>query len=251
MKYGIKYFGLILTFLIQAFSSQGQDAREFVEKMDKKMRGETMIVEMEMDIVRPRFSRTIGIKSWSKGQDFSMILITAPARDKGTSFLKRQREIWNWVPNIERTIKLPPSMMAQSWMGSDFTNDDLVRESSVINDYNHRIIGTETIEGHLCHKIEMIPKPNAAVVYGRILIWITKDSYLQLKAENYDEYGGLVSTVFGHQIKKMHDREIPTVLEMVPADKPGQKTVLRYIQLEFDRPIEDGFFSVQRMKDLR
>lgn len=251
MKYGIKYFGLILTFLIQAFSSQGQDAREIVEKMDKKMRGETMIVEMEMDIVRPRFSRTIGIKSWSKGQDFSMILITAPARDKGTSFLKRQREIWNWVPNIERTIKLPPSMMAQSWMGSDFTNDDLVRESSVINDYNHRIIGTETIEGHLCHKIEMIPKPNAAVVYGRILIWITKDSYLQLKAENYDEYGGLVSTVFGHQIKKMHDREIPTVLEMVPADKPGQKTVLRYIQLEFDRPIEDGFFSVQRMKDLR
>lgn len=95
--------------------------------MDLKMRGESMHVEMEMEIVRPRFSRSIGIKSWSKGQNYSMILITAPARDRGTAFLKRNREIWNWVPNIERTIKLPPSMMAQSWMGSDFTNDDLVR----------------------------------------------------------------------------------------------------------------------------
>lgn len=228
-----------------------QSAREIVELMEQKMRGETMMIEMEMEIVRPRFSRTMGIKSWSKGQDYSMILITSPARDRGTSFLKRYREIWNWVPNIERTIKLPPSMMAQSWMGSDFTNDDLVRESSIINDYTHSIIGSEEFMELDCHLIELIPKPDAAVVFGRILLWITKDSFLQLKGENYDEYGGLVSTVFGSEIKRMDDREIPSVLEMIPTDKPGHKTILRYHNIQFDRPIEDGFFSVQRMKDLR
>jgi hypothetical protein len=125
---------IYLAFLLSLFflicfnrNVTAQTAREIVERMDLKMRGESMHVEMEMEIVRPRFSRSIGIKSWSKGQNYSMILITAPARDRGTAFLKRNREIWNWVPNIERTIKLPPSMMAQSWMGSDFTNDDLVR----------------------------------------------------------------------------------------------------------------------------
>ncbi|EKB50508.1 outer membrane lipoprotein-sorting protein [Cecembia lonarensis] len=252
MKFFFPVF-LIVSHLIigNIQDSTAQTAREIVEIMDQKMRGESMIVEMEMEIIRPRFSRTIGIKSWSKGQDFSMILITAPARDRGTSFLKRQREIWNWVPNIERTIKLPPSMMAQSWMGSDFTNDDLVRESSIINDYVHSIIGSEVIDGMECYKIEMIPKPDAAVVFGKILVWITKDSYLQLRGENYDEYGALVSTVIGSNIKKMDDREIPTVLEMIPSDKPGNKTILRYLNIEFDRPIEEAFFSVQRMKDLR
>ena len=250
----------VLYFVFFAFSfsilspfplAKAQSAKEIVQKMDQKMRGSSMMVEMEMEIVRPRFSRTIGIKSWSKGQDFSMILITSPARDRGTSFLKRQREIWNWVPNIERTIKLPPSMMAQSWMGSDFTNDDLVRESSIVNDYNHSIVGTASIDGMDCYKIEMIPKPDAAVVFGKILVWITKDSYLQLRGENYDEYGELVSTVLGSEIRKMDDREIPTLLEMIPSDRPGNKTILRYLKIEFDRPIEDAFFSVQRMKDLR
>ena len=247
----VSFLVLSLFLFNYGISTYGQSAKEIVERMDLKMRGESMMVEMEMEIVRPRFSRTIGIKSWSKGQDFSMILITAPARDRGTSFLKRQREIWNWVPNIERTIKLPPSMMTQSWMGSDFTNDDLVRESSIINDYVHSIIGSEVIDGMECHKIEMIPKPDAAVVFGKILVWITKDSSLQLRGENYDEYGALVSTVIGSNIKKMDDREIPTVLEMIPSEKPGNKTILRYLNIEFNRPIEEAFFSVQRMKDLR
>lgn len=239
---------IILFFTLTAYS---QSAKEIVEKMDKKMRGETIQVEMEMEIVRPRFTRTIGIKSWAKGRDYSMILITSPARDKGTSFLKRQKEIWNWVPTIERTIKLPPSMMSQSWMGSDFTNDDLVKESSVIDDYEHSIIKTENYNGFECYLIQMIPKPEAAVVFGKVFVWIIKESFIELKVENYDEYGALVSTILASEIRKMDDREIPTLLEMIPADKQGQKTILRYASMLFNRPIEENFFTVQHMKDLK
>lgn len=250
MKTPIAIF-IALSLLLIPIPSFSQSAKEIVQKMDNRMRGETIQVEMEMEIVRPRFTRNIGIKSWGKGRDYSMILITSPARDRGTSFLKRQREIWNWVPTIERTIKLPPSMMSQSWMGSDFTNDDLVRESSIVEDYEHSILRTEEFMGHDCYVIQMIPKPDAAVVFGKVLVWIIQASFIELKVENYDEYGDLVSTVMASEIRKMDDREIPTVLEMIPADKQGQKTIIRYLNVIFDRPIEDAFFTVQRMKDLR
>ncbi|MDX5477047.1 MAG: outer membrane lipoprotein-sorting protein, partial [Cyclobacteriaceae bacterium] len=247
MTIQIKIIFLLLTAVLLPGLNFGQTAKEIIEKMDKKMRGETIQVEIEMDIVRPRFSRTVGIKSWAKGKDYSMILITSPARDKGTSYLKRQKEIWNWVPTIERTIKLPPSMMSQSWMGSDFTNDDLVKESSVVEDYDHSILKSEKYQNSDCHVIQMIPKPDAAVVFGKVLVWVDKELFVELKVENYDEYDNLVSTIFAYDIQKMDDREIPTRMEMIPADKPNQKTVLRYKNMIFDKPIDDSFFSVQRM----
>lgn len=252
MKHTLKFFTptVILFFLLVA-SAFSQKAEEIVRKMDKNMRGETIIVDMEMEIIRPRFKRTIGIKSWGKGQDYALILITAPARDKGTTYLKRKKEIWNWVPSIERTIKLPPSMMSQSWMGSDFTNDDLVKESSILDDYNHHLLREEKIRDIDCYLIEMRPKPDAAVVFDKVLLWVSKGSFLEIKAENYDEYGDLVSTINSYDIKKMDDREIPTRMEMIPADKQGNKTILVYKNMQFNRPMEDSFFSVQKMKDLR
>jgi outer membrane lipoprotein-sorting protein len=106
------------------------------------------------------------MRAWALGEEYSLILVTAPARDRGTTYLKRGNEIWNYVPNIDRTIKMPPSMMSQSWMGSDFTNDDLVRESSTVEDYDHRILSEETYRGRDAWVLELIPKPEAAVVGG-------------------------------------------------------------------------------------
>jgi hypothetical protein len=138
----IPLLGLVAVFLFPGPRSlQAQDARAIVERMDKNMRGDYSTQELTMTIVRPTWQRTISMKGWSVGQDYSMILITAPAREKGQVFLKREKEMWNWVPAIDRMIKIPPSMMMQSWMGSDFTNDDLIRESSVIDDYEHRLLG--------------------------------------------------------------------------------------------------------------
>ena len=163
--------------------SQAPDALDIIKKADDKLRGETSNGTMKMTIVRPSWSREITMKSWSKGTDYSLILITGPARDKGAAFLKREKEIWNWQPTIDRTIKLPPSMMMQSWMGSDFTNDDLVRESSIVRDYTHKLLGTETVNGHACHKIQLTPKEDAPVVWGKVLVWIDQKEFMQMKTE--------------------------------------------------------------------
>ena len=215
------------------------------------MRGETMYSELTMTTVRPRYTRDVTMKTWSKGEDFSLILITAPARDKGTAFLKRQKEIWNYVPNIDRMIKMPPSMMSQSWMGSDFSNDDLVRESSTISDYRHSILREEVYEGRSCWVLELIPKPESSIVYGKVLLWIDKQHYIQLKIENYDEDGSLVSTLLFSEVKLMGGRTMPSLMEMVPAGKPNQKTVIRYTDARFNAPIEESFFSVQNLKNIR
>ncbi|KKM24199.1 hypothetical protein LCGC14_1607460, partial [marine sediment metagenome] len=189
--------------------------------------------------------------SWTKGDDYALILITAPARDKGIAFLKREKEMWNWQPSIERTIKLPPSMMSQSWMGSDFSNDDLVRETSTINDYDHKIIGNEVIEGRDCYKIEMKPHEDVAVVWDKTFIWIDKKDYLELKLEFYDEDGYLVSTMEASKIKLMGGKLLTTHLEMTPADKEGHKTIMEYQLVEFDKNVAESFFTIQSMKRVR
>ena len=241
----------ILSIFCLFYTASAQDAKEIIRKSDEVMRGKTGQAEMTMTIVRPKWTRAVSMKSWSKGDDFSMILITGPARDKGTTFLKREKEMWNWQPTINRNIKLPPSMMGQSWMGSDFTNDDLVKQASIVVDYTHKITGSETLEGRDCHKIELTPKANAAVVWGKVIMWVSKQDYLQLKGEMYDEDGELVNTMKASKIKNLGGRMIPSYQEMIPADKEGHKTILEFKNMAFDINLADDFFSVQNMKKVK
>ncbi|MDH3243511.1 MAG: outer membrane lipoprotein-sorting protein [Saprospiraceae bacterium] len=244
-----------LLFILMTFSTVSawtQDATEIIRKTDEKARGvESSQGLLRMTIVRPSWSREIEIKSWSKGRDYSLMLITAPARDQGTAFLKRDKEIWNWQPSIDRAIKLPPSMMMQSWMGSDFTNDDLVRESSIVVDYTHELLGSEIIEGMDCYKIQLNPKPEAPVVWGKVITWIEKKELLQLKTEFYDEDEYLVNTMYGKNVRMLGGRLLPTRLEMVPAEEEGKMTVVEQLDLAFDDPISEKFFSIQNMKRVR
>jgi len=241
----------IWAFGINPSFAQSVDALAIIKKADAKLRGETSNGTMKMTIVRPSWSREITMKSWSRGTDYSLILITAPARDKGAAFLKREKEIWNWQPTIDRTIKLPPSMMMQSWMGSDFTNDDLVRESSIVRDYTHKVMGEESLDGYTCHKIELIPKEDAPVVWGKVLVWIDKKEYMQMKTEFYDEDGYLVNTMLGKAVKEMGGKKLPSIMEVVPAEEEGHKTIIEYLDLAFDKPIKESFFSIQNMKRVR
>jgi len=204
-----------------------------------------------MTVIRPDWSRSVTIKNWQKGDRLTMLLITAPAKDKGQVFLKIQTDMWNWVPSIEKMIKIPPSMMMQSWMGSDFTNDDLVRESSIVKDYTHKLAGEETVAGYPCYKIELTALEDAPVVWGKVLMWVSKKDYLWLKAEFYDEEGSLVNTEILSDIKKMDDRVIPTRMEMIPADKKGQKTIMIFENTDFDVPLKEDFFSIQNMKKIK
>lgn len=244
---------LTIVFLLVSLIASAQDAKEIIRKVDEKIRGKSMRGEMTMKIVRPTWTREMSLKMWSKGNELSLVLVTAPARDKGTASLKKKKEIWNWQPSIDRVIKLPPSMMMQSWMGSDFTNDDLVRESSIVNDYNQKILGDSTIDGRLCWKIELVPKPEAPVVWGKIYTWIDKKDYVQMRSENYDEDGQLVNTMIASGIKTLGGKVLASHMEMIPADKTkkGNRTIIEYQFMVFDEVYGDDFFSEQNLKKIR
>lgn len=243
---------LTVAILFNLTSAFGQDAKEIIRKADEKWNGEKSSQgTMTMTIVRPSWERTIQFKIWTLERDYSMTLITAPAKEKGQAFLKRKTEMWNWMPSISRMIKLPPSMMADGWMGSDYTNDDILKESSIVVDFTHKVIGSETIDGWDCWKIEMYPNEDAAVVWGKIIKWISKDEYLMMKSEYFDEDEYIVKTEFGTDVKTMDGRKIPSRIEIIPADKNNQKTIVVIDDIKFNVPLNNSFFSQQNMKRLR
>ncbi len=233
-------------------AAQNITATEVIRRADEKFNGEkSSITTMSMTIIRPSWQRTVDFKNWSLGRDFALTLITAPAKDAGQTFLKRGTEMWSWNPSISRLIKLPPSMMSQGWMGSDYTNDDILKESSVVNDYTHEFTGEEMIDGRECYRIKMTAKEDAAVVWGHQIRWIDKKEFLILKAELYDEDGNLVRTETGSDIKVMDGRTIQTRMELIPADEPGNKTIVTIRDIKFNVPIQESFFSQQNMKNVR
>ena len=230
-------------------SGQSLTATDIVRKADEKFNGEKSSYSvMSMTIIRPAWQRTVEFKSWTLGRDYALTLITAPSKESGQTFLKRMTEMWSWNPSISRLIKLPPSMMSQGWMGSDYTNDDILKESSLIKDYNHEFAGEENFGGLTCYKIIMTAKENASIVWGKQVRWIDKKEFLTLKAELYDEDGALVRTETGSDIKVMDGRTILSRIELVPSEEPKNKTVVEIREIRFNIPVEEGFFSQQNMK---
>lgn len=244
---------IILVFAVflasfRALSAQELTATEIVAKAEQLTRGKSSEGEITMTIVRPGYTRSMTIKSWSLGDDKAILLVTAPARDKGTAFLRTGREIWNWQPTIDRVVKMPPSMMSQSWMGSDFSNDDLVRRTSLEKDFTHKILKTESIDGREAYLIEMTPNKEAAVVWGKIKTWIDKKNFVQLKSEFYDEDGYLINTIYGKNIKLVSGKVLATRLEVIPEEEPGHKTIIEQNYIKFDVPLSPDFFTVRNIK---
>jgi len=253
MKKTLCIISLTLTGIYYSFTvtAQALSAEEVVKRADEKFNGEKSGYSvMSMTIVRPSWQRSVDFRNWSLGKDFAMTLITAPARDAGQSFLKRSTEMWSFNPAINRLIKLPPSMMSQGWMGSDYTNDDIMKESSVVKDYSDSFSGEEIVGGRNCYIIKMVAKENAPVIWGHQLRWIDKKDLLVLKVEYYDEDGTLVRTESGTDIREMDGRLITARIEVLPADEPGNKTVVVIKEIKFNIPLQESFFSQQNMKNI-
>lgn len=242
---------LILFILFLPSLAFSQNVKEILQKAIDLMYGKKTLSVITMTITKPAWSRTVSMKAWSIEPDYSMVYITEPARDKGSVTLKRKNEVWNWLPSVQKTIKIPPSMMLASWMGSDFTNDDLVRQSSIVEDYSHTLLGEEPYGGYDCYKIELIPKPEAGVVWGKIITWISKKEYMQLKEEFYDEDNILVRTMIGSKPKNFDGHLLPSYSEMIPHNKPGNKTTFETKELDFDVNIAPEFFSIQNMSRVK
>jgi len=240
---------LLLTILFSLpFLSPGQSAEEIVQKADSKFRGMTSYAEMTIEIIRPKWSREMKMKAWSKGSDYSVSVITSPAKEQGTVFLMRDKEVWNYLPTLDRTIKFPPSLMLQNWMGTDLTNDDLVKQSSLVTDYDKKIVGEEDKEGYPCWKIELTPKQDAAVVWGKIILWIDKEEYMEMETDFYDEDQFLVNRMVASEVKTFDGKVLPSKLTVIPVDKPGQSTVITYQKWEFGLDVPPEYFTVNYMK---
>ncbi|WP_260400391.1 outer membrane lipoprotein-sorting protein [Burkholderia ubonensis] len=231
-----------------AARAEATDARALVERVDTLLWGKTLQGEFEMTITTPRWQRTLSLHAWMERPKRSFIRIRAPAKEAGIGSLRIGAEMWNYLPTIERIIKIPPSMMLQPWMGSDFTNDDLVKQSSAVDDYTHRILRTETAGAATAYVVESLPKPDAAVVWGKILYWIREADDIPLKQEYYNERNELVRVLTFSDVGPMGGRIVPTRWEMRPANNLGHATVIVMKTATYDKPVDTEIFTQRNLQ---
>ncbi len=223
--------------------------REIVEKTDEILRGNaTNRAFVEMTVIRPKWKRTIRLKTWSEKLEKTMVRIVYPSKEQGIGTLKVGKEVWTYIPDVERIIKIAPSMMAQPWMGSDFTYEDIVRTDTIIMDYEHRLVDKTKIKGQEVYIIESIPKPEAPVVWGKLRLIIRAKDFIPIRQEYYDESGKLIRVLSYSNIKNLGGRKFPARLEMRPLVNKDGLTVIRYLDIAFDKPINKRIYTLQNLK---
>ena len=226
------------------------DVDTIIKKVDELYRANTSQGEMEMTITTPNWERTMRMKMWTEGMKKTFITILSPKKDMGISTLRMDQEMWNFFPKINKVMKIPPSMMMGSWMGSDFTNDDLVKESTMIDDYTSTLITPANAEADKYY-IQLVPKTNTASVWGKIIVTVLRDTYMPVTQEYYDEKGTKMRIMYFKEVKEMGGRTIPTVMELVPLNKENHKTLIKYISAEFDKPLGNDIFTLQNLQQTR
>jgi hypothetical protein len=228
------------------------DVHELVDRANKALRGDSSHGRLSMTIETPEWKRTLEIEGWNKERTFAFIVIRAPAKEKGETTLRRQNEMWVWMPKVERAIKIPPTMMHSTWEGSDFTYEDIVKADSIVKDYTHKLLSTKHEADRTVYHIEATPKPDAPVVWGKVItdvaLYDADQAVVPLLEEDYSERGELIRTITLSDVKILGGRRVPARLECVPAAKKGQRTVLQYSALDFDIPLDESFFSYQRLQ---
>lgn len=230
--------------------ARAQDGQALVEAAVNYYRGKASISTVDMTVHRPNWERTLTITAWTKGRKDSIFVIIAPSKDRGNGTLKRGSEMWMYNPKVNRVIKLPPSMMSQAWMGSDFSNNDLAKSDSIIEDYTNTILTTETHQEKKVYVIKCVPKPEAPVVWGMQKLKIREDHIL-LSEEFYDEDLKLVKALTGHEIQMLGGKLFPKVWKMQKADVKDEYTLLDYRELTFKQDLPDSFFTLTWLRNPR
>jgi outer membrane lipoprotein-sorting protein len=242
---------IVLILALLASAAAQQTPEEIVRHVDELLRGESSRGRVSMEVVTARWTRTMEMEMWSLGQDHSLVRVLAPARDAGTATLKAGRDIWNYLPRVDRTIKVPGAGMGGSWMGSHFTYDDLVRESSLVDDFDVALGFEGAREGQEIWEFVLTPRPEAPVVWSRMELVVRTRDRMPLTARYFDDRDRLARTMVFSNFQTMGGRLVPADLTMQPEDRPGERTTLRYANLEFDVGLDTAFFSLQRLRDGR
>jgi len=223
------------------------DLDAIVKKMDELYRSETSYAEIEMEIVTPHWQRTLEMKVWSQGTDKTFIRILAPRKEKGVGTLRIGNEMWNYLPKTNKVMKIPPSMMMGSWMGSDFTNDDIVKEITYLEDYTYKWASVDSAETGILY-IELKPNAGVPVVWGSFLMAVRESDLLPVWEKYYDEKGRLMRVLRFSGIREYGSRTLPSTMEMIPVNKEGHRTFVRYLTADFDIPIDDDTFSLRNLR---
>lgn len=242
---------LVLLLLFPSLSAGAIEVDELIRHIDRLWRGETSRATMTMQVRTARYERTMTMEAWSRGKEYSLVIIREPVKDRDIATLKVEENIWNYLPKINRVTKVPSSMMSGSWMGSHFTNDDLVKESTFEDDYDATISFQGERDGQLIYELTFIPKPDAAVVWGKVVMTIDQDTLAPGKALYYDEEGLLIRTITMDQLRQIDGRTIPMRMRLQPEEKPGESTLILYREIDFGVPLESSFFSLQTLKRRR
>ncbi|UCC47521.1 MAG: outer membrane lipoprotein-sorting protein [Gemmatimonadota bacterium] len=242
--------GLLL--VVAPTSASGQEsARDIIDRVDRILRGESSHGTSTMEVVTENWERSITMEVWSLGTEYALVRITAPRSEEGMATLKAGDDIWNYLPRVDRTIKIPASLMMGSWMGSHFTHDDIVKESRLIEDYDIDYSFEGERDGVEVWEFLLTPKPEAAVVWGQIEYQVRKGDLMPTWARYYDEDGELVRTLTFSDFRVMGGRLVPAVMDLHPEDKPSERTTVRYNSLEFDIDIDRSFFSLRALRSAR
>ncbi|MBD3232202.1 MAG: outer membrane lipoprotein-sorting protein [candidate division Zixibacteria bacterium] len=230
-----------------AQSENNNEIYNIVHKVDQLYRSKSSYSELEMEIVTPHWERTLSMKAWTEGTKKTFIRITAPKKEKGVATLRIGNEMWNYLPKTNKVVKIPPSMMMSSWMGSDFTNDDLVKEFSLFEDYSYEYTDVENPQNGLVY-INCIPREDLPVVWGNIVMAVTRSDTLPVWQKYYDEKGELMRVLEYDNVNPFDGRKLPSVMVMIPQNEEGHRTTLRYEKLEFNIGIDEEIFSLRNLR---
>ena len=235
---------MLLSLLFVFSSLLADEAHDIMKKIDNNMRGQNVYMQMKMSITSMGHTRTMRMQTWAKGTKKSFVKTIYPPKDKGITFLSLDNQMWQYVPKIERIIKIPPSMMLQNWMGSDITNDDMVKQSSIVEDYEPKILKKE---GTMV-TMQLTPKEDAAVVWGKIISHIDISTYTSQKDIFYDEDGEEVRVFYYKDVKKYGKYYTPTYWRVEPVDKTGNFTEIILEEVKYDTEISEQYFRKSALK---
>jgi len=250
-RYGMVWTVALFILAAVAQPAQAMQVEELIHHIDELWRGETSQANMTMTVKTRRYERSMTLEAWSRGKEYSLVVIRDPVKDRGIATLKVIGNIWNYLPKINRVTKVPSSMMSGSWMGSHFTNDDLVKESTYEDDYNSSISFEGERSGKLIYEISSLPKPDAAVVWGKVVMEIDQQTLAPYHSRYYDEEGALIRTLSFDRNKVIDGHAVPMRLSLQPEDKPDESTVILYQNIKFGVSLEAGFFSLQNLQKRR
>lgn len=238
-------FVVILQLLVSPASAL--DLSALIRQVEQQYQGASSEIELEMTIKTGHWQRTLIMESWSLGREQFLVRILAPAKEKGVATLKVKREVWNYLPKVDRVIRIPPSMMGGAWMGSHITNDDLVKANHIDEDYDFSL-QAETPDAWT---ILGIPKPDAPVIWGKIVYRIQKEPLVPREVEYFDEEGVLVRRILFDDVQQVGGRTIPLRMRVLPVEKPEEMTLMQYRKVQFDVDLAENYFSLGRLKERR